>query len=275
MADFPYSNLSDDEFLHVHTNTSMNEHNLVDLYNDCCDLNIEIFNHTEHCFYDFEQGIDADNNLFNHVTLDCSYYTDTRFNDEININDGLSIIHINCRSLSANFSRLADYLSGFNHMFDIIAVSETWLTSNSNPSLFNLPGYEFCHVDRKNKRGGGVAIYVNNNLNFEVRDNMCTVIDDVLECISVELFLPNKNVIISCLYRQPGSPIISLNNFLETTFKNIKSNLYICGDFNVNLLNYDNSSITRTFLDNMIGLGLFPLIDKPSRITRQSLSLTD
>lgn len=41
-------------------------------------------------------------------------------------------------------------------------------------------------------------------------------IDDVLECISVEIcVLSNKNVIVSCLYRPPGSAIDKLTDTIE------------------------------------------------------------
>lgn len=71
-----------------------------------------------------------------------------------------------------------------------------------------LDGYEFNCVNRESKSGGGVAVYADKNLNYKVVENITTVIDNLLECITVEICEEkNKNVIISCLYRAPGSSI--------------------------------------------------------------------
>ena len=50
---------------------------------------------------------------------------------------------------------------------------------------------------------------------------------------------------------------------------------YICGDFNVNLLNADTHKDTYNFSEMMCAHGLFPLIDKPTRIDIHSSTLID
>lgn len=57
--------------------------------------------------------------------------------------------------------------------------------------------------------------------------------------------------------------------------RNKKSDIYLCGDFNVYLLNYGSETGTRNFVDSLFSLGLFPFIDRPSRITDHSASLID
>ena len=47
-------------------------------------------------------------------------------------------------------------------MLGPIAVSETWMSHNSNN--FNIPGYDAYHIVRENKKGGGVACYVKQEL---------------------------------------------------------------------------------------------------------------
>lgn len=196
-----------------------------------------------------------DNNFFNTVNLNCKYYTDDQFKELItNSQKGLSIIHFNCRSLNANFSNLETYLSELNYYFDIIGISET----SSNPPLYELKGYDVYHVDRKHKRSGGVAIYITSNIRYKVIDKMCTTIDDVLECISVELCMENKkNVIVSCLYRQSGSSIDNVTNFIEKTYRHKKCDINLCGDFNVSLFNYDHGSGTKDFVDLLFSFGSF------------------
>ena len=49
----------------------------------------------------------------------------------------------------------------------------------------------------------------------------------------------------------------------------------ICGDFNINLLNCDSHNDSNTFVETMYGLGLYPLINKPTRITEFSATVID
>ena len=49
----------------------------------------------------------------------------------------------------------------------------------------------------------------------------------------------------------------------------------VCGDFNVNLLNADTHKDTYNFSEMMCAHGLFPLIDKPTRIDIHSSTLID
>lgn len=84
---------------------------------------------------------------------------------------------------------------------------------------FELVGYEFNCLNGKNKSGGGVAAYVDKNLNYKVVENMTTVIDNLLECITIEICEEkNKNVVISCIYRAPGSSIEAFKDWIGEMF---------------------------------------------------------
>ena len=47
----------------------------------------------------------------------------------------------------------------------------------------------------------------------------------------------------------------------------------MCGDFNIDLLKHGTHKNTKQFLDTTHSVGLYPLIDKPSRITDSSTTL--
>ena len=49
-----------------------------------------------------------------------------------------------------------------------------------------MDGYELSYINGQNKGGGG-AIYVDKTLNFKVLESMTTVVDNVSECISIEI----------------------------------------------------------------------------------------
>ena len=178
--------------------------------------------------------------------------------------------------MNANFKGIQECLLNIGHSFDIIACSETWLYPNS--SIPELEGYNCCHQPRKNKRGGGVAFYINNLFNFKTLDNYTTSIDDVLECLTVELIVSTgKNIVLSCIYRQPGSQIDTCIETLNTFFSSVckRKNVDLCGDFNINLLNTESHKGTRDFMNFLYTLGFYPLINKPSRFALGSATLID
>ena len=49
----------------------------------------------------------------------------------------------------------------------------------------------------------------------------------------------------------------------------------MCGDFNIDLLKHETNNNTKHFLDTMHSLGLYPLIDKPTRIRDGLTTLID
>ena len=79
---------------------------------------------------------------------------------------------------------------------------------------YELEGYEVCHKVRNTKRGGGVACYVKREHTCKYIHHKSIVVDDLLECVTVEIMIRGqKNVIISCLYMTSGS---SANAFSQT-----------------------------------------------------------
>ena len=60
-------------------------------------------------------------------------------------------------------------------------------------------------------------MYINNQLNFKILDTCTTSVYDILECLSIEIvFDHSKNIVISCIYRQPGSCVESCIDLLNS-----------------------------------------------------------
>ena len=82
----------------------------------------------------------------------------------------------------------------------------------------------------------------------------------------------SKPIIVSCLHRQPDSKISQSIDIIE----NVKYHLYLCGNCNVNLLNYNHHhNGTTDFVDSLVSLNPFLCITKPTRITRHSSTIID
>ena len=68
-----------------------------------------------------------------------------------------------------------------------------------------------------------------------------------------------------------------LGDFMyNTIFRNKRNKtIYVCGDFNVDLLQYDKHRDTNNFIDQLYSLELHPLITRPTRITSHSNTIID
>ena len=59
--------------------------------------------------------------------------------------------------------------------------------------------------------------------------------------LSIEIANKTKNIILSSFCRPPDSTLKELKNYLKPIFDNIQRNnkdLYLVGDFNINVLDY-------------------------------------
>ena len=74
-----------------------------------------------------------------------------------------------------------------------------------------------------------MVIYVNMKLNGRLYETKSLMLDDVLECASVECEINcNKTALVSCVYRCPVSYIISFNHNVEQLFSHICCTKTIC-----------------------------------------------
>ena len=227
---------------------------------------------------DLNEEIDPESNFFKNVN-NCLYYTDEKFKNNIKMDRCISIIHFNSRSLYANFKNIKEYLSKFITPFSVIAISETWLCSEREGN-FELEGYDLNIMNRKkvNKTtGGGTALYVDKRLKYKIVEKMTAAIEDVCECVTVEIDMgKKKNIIVSCVYREPKSSIDIFKNLMEEMFTKTEQKVaYICGDYNVDLLNPHKYSLIDEFITAMYSMSLFPIITQPSRITHHSATIID
>ena len=60
-----------------------------------------------------------------------------------------------------------------------------------------------------------------------------------------------------------------------TIIKRYKKSAFICGDFNINLLEINNNRHFNTHFDSIIAKGFFPRITLPTRIQASSCTLID
>ena len=89
----------------------------------------------------------------------------------------------------------------------------------------------------------------------------------------------NCRLLIISIYRSPNANAIPFIDKLSELISIISGNGYdeiiLCGDINLDILNYDNNENTLNLLNSLTSQSLIPIITKPSRITNQTATLID
>lgn len=161
-------------------------------------------------------------------------------------------------------------------------MTETWLDKHTC-DIYQLDGYKFVANNRvSGKKGGGVGIYINNDVIFTVC-NEFTKSNNVIECIFVKItFMNNDNnesVLIGCVYRPPGSVISEFIKELTVILNMLEcskcTTQVLCGDYNLNLINCSAHKDTDNFLNLLYAYAYVPYITNPTQITNHSATLID
>ena len=197
-----------------------------------------------------------------------------------NKDKSLSMFHINAWSLNKSFGDLEYLLKCTNKKFDVVAVSETRITRNTS---------KLCNISLKNysveststeSPAGGTLLYVANHLSYKPCNDLNIYKKFELESTFVEIINPKKlNIIVSAIYRHPSMDVSDFNwNYLHGLLDKIskeEKNIFFLGDFNINLLIYNEYRPTNYFLDSLASRSLLPYILQPTQFTGLSKTLID
>lgn len=171
---------------------------------------------------------------------------------DVSLNPGpqCSFGFTNLRSIKNKSPAVCDLISTCS--FDIFCMSETWLSTGDSPAFISSitpPNFQFFHVPRPNKRGGGVGIFVNQTLHSTVP--MDTTGFSSFESIVVRVRLGNVTVNFVSMYRPPQShlPVFfdEFSTFIEI-ISSWTSPTVITGDLNIHVDSSSSSSLQLTNL---------------------------
>ena len=277
---FPFSDLNNQRFRSYINDNKIN--NNTDFIND--DSSTLILKPPPNLSLLFNQLNNAcpDENKDPENLVNCRYYDIAELQKLRlpNKNNALSLFHINTCSLNKNFEDLEYLLKSTNINFDIIAISETRLKNNLTPtSNITLENYTFEHTPTESS-AGGTLLYIANHLSYKPRKDLCIYKNNELESTFIELInTRKKNVVVGCLYRHPSMNLDEFNdNFLNPLLEklaNENKTVFLMGDFNVDLLKYEQHSATNEFLDSLSSYMFLPYILLPTRITSHSKTIID
>ena len=119
----------------------------------------------------------------------------------------------------------------------------------------NLNNYSFEFTPTETS-ASGTLLYIANHLSYKCRNGLNIYKNNELEPTFTEIVNPKKsNIIVGVIYRHPYLDLTDFNcNYLNKLLENIskkQKSVFLLGDFNVNLLNYNKHNQTNEFLDSL------------------------
>lgn len=165
--------------------------------------------------------------------------------NELNLLSHNTILHsLDCNAISHNdFNILYMNIRSCRNKIDLIetlvgslrkTIHVTWLYSGE---IFNISGYHSFHCTRDEGRGGGVSIFVMNNISAHAVLNVSM---DISNFLVVEL--PEHAFKVIGVYN-PGRNVAQFVNDIEDTISKHPHSI-VCGDFNINILNTNDSLVS-------------------------------
>ena len=180
--------------------------------------------------------------------------------------NSFSVLRLNIRSLSKDFESFKELCNLLSFKFSIVCLSETWSKEKVNEnSLYQPEGYNSLHQNRKHKNGGGVALFVKDSCSFKKRDDL-SINSEAIESLSIEIKNNEyKNIIFNVVYWPPDGDIDVCENYFKNIFFKdnvIRKNILLAGDFNINLLYFEENKKVQNFINLIFQFGLVPTTNK-------------
>ena len=182
------------------------------------------------------------------------------------------VLHLNIRSLSNHFNELVSLIHEYTVTPIAICLSETWLKSIPDPSIFKLQGYQKPLSVAKVNKASGVVVYIDERFSYKELD-----IETTIENITIQLSgKRSEKILLCCLYNSPSvHKDNSLNDIdtILTELNNHTEKAIILGDMNFDLLK--NTSSNLKYTDVLMSNGYVQLVKKPTREIQECVSLID
>lgn len=211
--------------------------------------------------------------------INCKYYNVEdipKFSSNL---DSFNIFHSNVNGYSSHFEDLHELLVNLKIGFDCICISETSLQIDDIIPI-NQKFKDYKPFFSPTKTGkGGVLIFTKESYKAIEREDL-KISDVEFEAVWIEINNPkNKNIVIGCTYRHPhANNMDDYSVYLTkclTKLNRENKEVYITGDFNTDLLKYEENNKIRDFYNLMTSNGFLPQITLPTRITPDSMTVID
>ena len=225
-----------------------------------------------------------DNDEHDQPIMQSLYYSDNDFIATLsNSNNPVAILSLNCQSISSKFDDiliLVEKVYQRNQNIDILCIQESWLGEHSHYSQYNIDGYDMYYQSSVCSSHTGLIIYVRSE--YQVKQLNLRNSSVLWESLFLEVTLTDgKKIIIGDIYRAPKEEVNIITTFIVelshilTLLNRMKLPVYLCGDYNINLLKMHEKNLYEEFFETMLVHSYLPNITLPTRLTDTSNTLID
>ena len=161
-----------------------------------------------------------------------------------------------------------------------MCIQESWLGEHSHYSQYNIDGYDMYYQSSVCSSHTGLIIYVRSE--YQVKQLNLRNSSVLWESLFLEVTLADgKKIIIGDIYRAPKEEVNIITTFIVelshilTLLNQMKLPVYLCGDYNINLLKMHEKNLYEEFFETMLVHSYLPNITLPTRLTDTSNTLID
>ena len=207
----------------------------------------------------------------------CELYNKSKFNTVskqiLSLNSSfLSIVFNNIDGNASNFDEFVSNLNQYQHRFPIIAIAETNI-DETHKNLYQISTYnsEYNSKYPAKHKGSGLGIYVHENYQFHKIDKYCQCSKN-METLFIEITNTEQPITIGVIYRPPSGKLCDFYDELDDLIKVLPlNNVWLAGDYNVDLLQYGTSSFEQVIYTN----NFLPTISIATHARNNNESLID
>ena len=129
------------------------------------------------------------------------------------------------------------------------------------------------HKTTKNRKGGGICIYIHESLKFNVRDDI-DIFNESVETLPIEILnKKSPDIVITPAYRSPKGNKKLFTDFCKGSLSNKAA--FLLGDFNLNALDCDTNNVVKNFFNLVFQNGFLLFVHRPMRVTRTSATAVE
>ena len=217
------------------------------------------------------------------------HYIDVEFKKVLqNANSKINILCLNCQSVNAKFDQLKLFLADIytEYLISVVCIQESWAHEDIEMSQFVLSNYLLIFENRRLATHGGLIMFIHDgfthmNLNEKIPISSTS---KLFECHFVEIWRKActcQKYVIGNVYRLPSHTAEDLSAFTNEysdLFNLVRTRskfIYICGDYNIDILKMCSNNNYNTFYETVISCNFAPKITLSTRICETASTLID
>ena len=124
----------------------------------------------------------------------------------------------------------------------------------------------------------GSVFFLRESYTYKLRSDL-NITSDAIECLCIGILNKHsKKLILNLSYRPPQGDKTLFEKHLQHLLLRhdvCKKEVFIKGDFNINLLDFENNNKVQSFVNLMFCCAMVPVINRPTGVTKYTTTAID